>query len=39
MCCGMGLVLKSDEFTLKHSHIGTAGMRSELTFERGGTVV
>ena len=24
---------------LKRSHIGAAGMRSELTFERGGTVV
>ena len=24
---------------LKHSHVGAAGMRSELTFERGGTVV
>ena len=23
---------------LKRSHIGAAGMRSELTFERGGTV-
>ena len=24
---------------VKRSHIGAAGMRSELTFERGGTVV
>ena len=24
---------------IKRSHIGAAGMRSELTFERGGTVV
>ena len=27
------------EHLLKRSHIGAAGMRSELTFERGGTVV
>ena len=26
-------------WNIKRSHIGAAGMRSELTFERGGTVV
>ena len=34
-----GLPLCSRAHNLKRSHIGAAGMRSELTFERGGTEV
>ena len=34
-----GLPLCSRAHNLKCSHIGAAGMRSELTFKRGGTVV
>ena len=33
------LELKQGATAIKRSHIGAAGMRSELTFERGGTVV
>ena len=34
-----GLPLCSRAHNLKCSHVGAAGMRSELTFERGGTNV
>ena len=34
-----GWLLRSDMcWCVKRSHVGAAGMRSELTFERGGTV-